>query len=397
MYIIDDRKSEFLKMIWPMLVTRGVDLHRISELDHSAQKKNSGIYISVVDDKFDCMKDQGFINFLKQHKFKKAVLLKPACDTFKISNYFNSAVTILEIPSDLEYEGPLNIFYIHFFLEIILKDKDNLPCASEQSMKLMNLVRKISPTDATVLINGPTGSGKEVLSSLIHAFSNRKNNPFIALNCAAIPDQMLESILFGHEKGAFTGAQQANQGLVRAADTGTILLDEISEMPLNLQSKLLRVIQEKQVLPIGASSEVEVDVRIIATTNRNMFDEVKSGNFREDLFYRLNVFPLNNLSLVERIDDLVPIVAHMLFKAYNETGQILSISEDALLALQQHSWPGNVRELDNIVQRAKILSLGDKITLADLIFDNHEVGEQPNTAEILAAKFRSATTDEVVQ
>ena len=397
MYIIDDDKSEFIKMIWPMLVTRGVDLQKVSELDHSARNKNSGIYITIVDDEFDCMKDQNFINFFKQHKFKRAVLLKTGCDTFKISNYFNSAVTILDIPSKLECESLLHIFYIHFFLEIILKDKDNLPCASEQSMKLVNLVRKISPTDATVLINGPTGSGKEVLSSLIHAFSNRKNNPFIALNCAAIPDQMLESILFGHEKGAFTGAHQANQGLVRAADTGTILLDEISEMPLNLQSKLLRVIQEKQVLPIGASSEVEVDVRIIATTNRNMFNEVKSGNFREDLFYRLNVFPLNNLSLAERIDDIVPIVAHMLFKAYNENGEILSISEEALLALQQHSWPGNVRELDNIVQRAKILSVGDKITLADLIFDNHEVGEQPNTAEILAAKFRSATTGEVVQ
>ena len=278
-----------------------------------------------------------------------------------------------------------------------MQDQPNLPCASQESTRLVNLVRKIATTDATVLINGPTGSGKEVLSSLIHAFSNRQNNPFVALNCAAIPDQMLESILFGHEKGAFTGAVQANQGLVRAADTGTILLDEISEMPLNLQSKLLRVIQEKQVLPIGASTEAEVDVRILATTNRNMFDEVKSGNFREDLFYRLNVFPLNNLSLTERIDDLIPIVAHMLFKSYNETGENLSITEDALIALRQHSWPGNVRELDNVIQRAKILSLGDKITIADLIFDNHELGEQPNTADILAAKFKSSTTGEAVQ
>ena len=196
-----------------------------------------------------------------------------------------------------------------------MRDEPNLPCASEQSTKLVNLVRKISQSDATVLINGPTGSGKEVLSSLVHAFSNRKDNPFIALNCAAVPDQMLESILFGHEKGAFTGAVQANKGLMRAASTGTILLDEISEMPLNLQSKLLRVIQEKQVLPIGSTSEVEVDVRIIATTNRNMFDEVKSGNFREDLFYRLNVFPLNNLCLADRRDDIVPIVAHMLYKS----------------------------------------------------------------------------------
>ena len=154
---------------------------------------------------------------------------------------------------------------------------------------------------------------------------------------------------------------------MRAADTGTILLDEISEMPLNLQSKLLRVIQEKQVLPIGSSSEVEVDVRIIATTNRNMFNEVKLGNFREDLFYRLNVFPINNLSLAARVEDIIPIVAHLLFKSQIETAELLSISEEALLSLMQHSWPGNVRELDNIIQRARILSSGDTIQLTDLI------------------------------
>ena len=397
MYIIDDSQSKFFKSIAPLLINRGVVLHNISEFDCSDRSKSSGVYISVVDDKFNCEKDQDFINFFKINKFKRAVLLKPACDEFKILNHFNSAVTVLESPIWFENENHLNTFYIHYFLEIILQDQPNLPCASEHSTRLVNLVRKIAKTDATVLINGPTGSGKEVLSSLIHAFSNRQNNPFVALNCAAIPDQMLESILFGHEKGAFTGAVQANQGLIRAADTGTILLDEISEMPLNLQSKLLRVIQEKQVLPIGATTEVEVDVRILATTNRNMFDEVKSGNFREDLFYRLNVFPLNNLSLPERIDDLIPIVAHMLFRSYNETGESLSITEEALVALRQHSWPGNVRELENVIQRAKILSLGDKITIADLIFDNHEVGEQPNTADILAAKFKSSTTGEAVQ
>ena len=163
-------------------------------------------------------------------------------------------------------------------------------------------------------------------------------------------------------------------------------------MPLNLQSKLLRVIQEKQVLPIGSSSEVEVDVRIIATTNRNMFNEVKLGNFREDLFYRLNVFPINNLSLADRIEDIIPIVAHLLFKSQIETAELLSISEEALLSLMQHSWPGNVRELDNIIQRAKILSSGDTIQLTDLIFDNNANDEQLNTAEILAAKLKLLLT-----
>ena len=396
MYIVDDLKSAFYKIIEPLLTSRGIDLVSFSKIGAQNSVKPSGTFISVANNKFDCMADQNFKNFLKQHKFKRAVLLKPNCKVFKVSTYFNSAVTIVETPFELENSSLLNIFYLHFYLECVLQNQPNLPCASEQSAKLVNLVRKISVTDATVLINGPTGSGKEVLSSLIHAFSNRSDKPFIALNCAAIPDQMLESILFGHEKGAFTGAIQANQGLVRAANTGTILLDEISEMPLNLQSKLLRVIQEKQVLPIGSSCEVEVDVRIIATTNRNMFNEVKLGNFREDLFYRLNVFPINNLSLADRVEDIIPIVAHMLFKSQIETAELLSISEEALLSLMQHSWPGNVRELDNIIQRARILSSGDKIQLSDLIFDNNANDEQLNTAEILAAKFKTAVTDGVV-
>jgi two-component system response regulator FlrC len=207
---------------------------------------------------------------------------------------------------------------------------------------------------------------------------------------------MLESILFGHEKGAFTGAVNSNQGLLRAADSGTILLDEISEMPLNLQSKLLRVIQEKRVMPIGNTSEVEVDVRIIATTNRNMFDEVKSGNFREDLFYRLNVFPVNNLNLSERIEDVIPIVAHMLCREIIENGEVYLVNEDVLTSLMQHNWPGNVRELDNIIQRAKILCSKNVITVADLIFDNDGDEAQPNTAEILAAKFKANAASEVL-
>ena len=396
MYIIDDLKSTFYKKLYPLMNGRGIDLCLLSEIEEPTNPKAVSTFISTVEKNFDCLNDKAFIDTFKKHKFKRSVLLKSNSNEFRIKTFFNSAVTVIEIPFGLESDSPLNAFYIHVFLEHVLRDEPNLPCASEQSTKLVNLVRKISQSDATVLINGPTGSGKEVLSSLVHAFSNRKDNPFIALNCAAVPDQMLESILFGHEKGAFTGAVQANKGLMRAASTGTILLDEISEMPLNLQSKLLRVIQEKQVLPIGSTSEVEVDVRIIATTNRNMFDEVKSGNFREDLFYRLNVFPLNNLCLADRRDDIVPIVAHMLYKSFGENGEILSITEEALLSLMQYSWPGNVRELDNIIQRAKILSSENKITLADLIFDNNENGEQLNTAEILAAKFKSASADEVV-
>merc|ERR1712054_531294 len=150
-------------------------------------------------------------------------------------------------------------------------------------------------TDVTVFINGPTGSGKEVLANYLHENSNRKNEPFVAVNCAAIPENMLEAILFGHEKGAFTGASNANKGIFRAADKGTLLLDEISEMPLSLQAKLLRVLQERKVTPVGGTRDVEINVRVIATTNRNMIQEVKNNKFRQDLYYRLNVFPIRTV------------------------------------------------------------------------------------------------------
>ena len=228
------------------------------------------------------------------------------------------------------------------------------------------------------MISGPTGTGKEVLSNLVHNYSNRRESPLFALNYAAIPEQMLESILFGHEKGAFTGALQANQGLVRAASGGTLLLDEISEMPLTLQSKLLRVIQEKKVMPIGSAVEIDVDVRIIATTNRNMINEVKAGSFREDLFYRLNVFPIDNESLERRVEDVVPIVAHLISKPFFQKQEIYSISGYAF-SPYEIMIGRNVRELDNLIQRALILCEAKSINLDDLIFD----GDGSSSAQIL--------------
>ena len=396
MYVVDNKDTKFYDRISHALVGRGIDCISTSALEERNESKPFGSFIKAVERSFDCTKDQDFLGFVKKIKFKKVFLVKYSCTNFNYITQFNGAITVLELPVKLNEENNLANYYLHTLLELILQKESNLPCASEKTKKLVNLVKKISSTNATVLINGASGTGKEVISQLIHSFSDRRENSFIALNCAAIPDQMLESILFGHEKGAFTGAVTANQGLLRAADTGTILLDEISEMPMNLQSKLLRVIQEKRVMPIGSSSEVEVNVRILATTNRNMFNEVKLGNFREDLFYRLNVFPINNLRLSERIDDVIPIVAHMLGKELLENAEIYKITEDALSSLMQHSWPGNVRELDNIIQRAKILCTQKIITVADLIFDSDGNEAQPNTAEILAAKFKADAAREVI-
>jgi two-component system, response regulator FlrC len=234
---------------------------------------------------------------------------------------------------------------------------------------LMDLAARVARTDVTVFINGPTGSGKEVLARAVHAASRRAEKPFVAINCAAIPENMLEAMLFGHEKGAFTGAATANRGLIRAADGGTLLLDEVSEMPLGLQSKLLRVIQERQVTPLGASAEVPVDIRIIATSNRDMAAEVRAGHFREDLYYRLHVFPLTTRALAQRADDIAALAVSLLRRHW-PAGTPPLFTAAAMAALRCHTWPGNVRELDNVVQRALVLCDGVAIHADDIVLDS---------------------------
>ncbi len=235
---------------------------------------------------------------------------------------------------------------------------------------LINLVKKVADTEVTVFVHGPTGTGKEVVSNFIHQQSKRNENPFIAVNCAAIPENMLEAMLFGHEKGAFTGASTANKGIFRAADTGTLLLDEISEMPLSLQAKLLRVLQEKKVTPIGSHRDIDVDVRVIATTNRNMINEVKAKKFREDLFYRLNVFPIETTNLCERPGDIIPISMALLKRHIPNGSQIPFLTKETINELKDYSWPGNVRELENVLQRALVLSSNNIVKKEDIMIDD---------------------------
>ena len=238
-----------------------------------------------------------------------------------------------------------------------------------KTFELLSLARRVANTDVTVFINGPTGSGKEVLANYLHENSNRKEEPFVAVNCAAIPENMLEAILFGHEKGAFTGASNANKGIFRAADKGTLLLDEISEMPLSLQAKLLRVLQERKVTPVGGQRDIDVDVRVLATSNRDMASEVNQSRFREDLYYRLNVFPLQTKKLSDRKDDILPISIKILDKHNKENGTIPFITPDARDLLLKHDWPGNVRELENTLQRALVLSGGKAIDQMSIMID----------------------------
>ena len=239
----------------------------------------------------------------------------------------------------------------------------NLVGESEPMNALQQLIRNVAQTDATVLISGETGTGKELISMAIHNSSQRRNKPFIKVNCAAVSESLIESEFFGHEKGAFTGALQSRMGRFELADGGTLLLDEVSEISLPLQAKLLRVLQEREFERVGGTKTIKVDVRILATTNRTLVQAVKDGTFREDLYYRLNVFPLESPSLRERGTDVLLIAESFLEKFARKHGRkIEALDPNCKNALLCYNWPGNVRELQNVIERAVIMTVsGDQV------------------------------------
>jgi two-component system response regulator FlrC len=257
-------------------------------------------------------------------------------------------------------------------LSYFLQGVGSVAAGDPKTLELLALSRKVARSPVTVMVNGPTGTGKEVIAQYLHRSSGRAEKPFVAVNCAAVPDSMLEAILFGYERGAFTGAYQPNKGIFRTADEGTLLLDEISEMALSLQAKLLRVLQEREVTPIGGSKAIPIDVRVIATSNRNMHQEVRNGTFREDLYYRLNVFPLHTVALRDRRGDIGPITAALMVRHAPSRNDLPTISDEGLEKLRSHDWPGNVRELENVVQRALLLSDGGLIDVEHILFDTPE-------------------------
>ena len=267
------------------------------------------------------------------------------------------------------------------------------------SRKLLELASRVAKSDVTVLLNGESGTGKEVLARFIHARSKRAAGPFVAVNCAAIPEQMLEALLFGHEKGAFTGAQARSVGKFVQANGGTLLLDEVTEMDLGLQAKLLRVLQEREVEPLGANKPVALDVRVLATSNRDLERAVREGTFREDLYYRLSVFPLRLLPLRERPGDIAALAQR--FVAARSIAP-RTLSDAALAALKVHAWPGNVRELENVVQRALLLAEGDvqigpeHLVLADARAQVAVPAAAPTTATGLADELWEEETRRIV-
>lgn len=245
---------------------------------------------------------------------------------------------------------------------------DPVACA-EASRVLMQLARRVAASECTVLIAGESGTGKEVLARYIHAHSTRSRRAFVGLNCAAIPDNMLEGVLFGWERGAFTGAHNAHPGKFEQAQDGTLLLDEISEIPMTLQAKLLRVLQEREVERLGSRNPIGLNVRVIATTNRRLREEVAAGRFREDLYYRLNVFPITLQPLRSRRDDILPLAMRLLASHCRAGERIPAVHPSAAQLLLTYAWHGNVRELENVMQRALVMCDGDLIRDTHIVFD----------------------------
>ncbi len=263
-----------------------------------------------------------------------------------------------------------------------------------RTIEVLNLATRVAKSSATVLLTGESGVGKEMFARYVHAMSTRASGPFIAINCAAIPENLLEATLFGHERGAFTGAQQSQAGKFEQSNGGTLLLDEISEMPLGLQAKLLRVLQEREVERVGGRKPIPLDLRVLATTNRDLQEMVADGEFREDLFYRLNVFPLDIPPLRERPRDIVPLARHFVARIAEGRKRRFSVEAEGLL--RAHPWPGNVRELENTVQRALILATGDVIAAADIVLSVPALRANAVAADVPATDIKTLERDHIL-
>jgi two-component system response regulator FlrC len=299
------------------------------------------------------------------------------------------------------FEAEVLVNMVGQYINTSTSETNELIAVDPVSKKTAEIARRVAASDATVLITGESGCGKEVMARYIHQHSSRADKPFIAINCAAIPHNMLEATLFGYEKGAFTGAYKACPGKFELADGGTLLLDEISEMDLALQAKILRVLQEREVERLGGNKLVQLDVRVLATSNRNMREQVLAGKFREDLFYRLNVFPLFISPLRDRPEDIECLAKGFVKKHLVITGSMQTsmpaLQQSAIDKLLTHYWPGNVRELDNVIQRALILRQSDNIADTDIQFEQglNDVGALMQTSDYTPAESNKTLSDEV--
>jgi len=350
---------------------------------------NENINMVVSDVQMDGIDGHTLLKRIKQDYPEIPVVLMTAYGTIQkaVEAMQNGACDYLVKPFEAEVLVNMVSQYV------VTEDKNSEMVANDPATKeVLKLSQRVADSDATVLINGESGSGKEVFAHVIHRNSTRSEGPFIAINCAAIPENMLEAMLFGYEKGAFTGAYKSAPGKFEIANEGTLLLDEISEMDLLLQAKLLRVLQEKEVERLGGNKVIPLNIRVVATTNRNMKQEVAEGRFREDLYYRLNVFPITLPPLRERRGDVVPLTEFLLRRHLEGTGKsIPKLSEGAKASLEAHNWPGNVRELDNVTQRALILQSDGTINEEHIMFESEQVSSSVRATQPVASQQSTET------
>lgn len=350
--------------------------------------KDQMVDIVVSDVQMDGMSGLSLLKSIKNQQSNLPVLLMTAYGTIDDAVQAMKDGACNYIAKPFSPEVLLNM--ISQYIPPLQVNKNTPIVADKHSIELLNLARKVATTEASVMVLGPSGSGKEVLAQYVHNNSPRAKQPFVAINCAAIPENMLEATLFGYEKGAFTGAIQACPGKFEQAQGGTILLDEITEMDLSLQAKILRVLQEREVERLGGRKTIQLDVRVIATSNRNIKEAVSRGDFREDLYYRLNVFPLTWLPLSQRVDDILPLAKHLVACYCQKSGEsIAEFSPAARSKLNAYSWPGNVRELDNVIQRALILHSNQIIDAGDLMIENFD------TASVIEVEQLVVTDDKL--
>lgn len=353
--------------------------------------KQSSPDLVVSDVQMEAMNGHELLKNIKAHYLDLPVILMTAYGT-------------IEMAVDAMRSGAADYLVKPFAAEVLVdmvgrflplsESSSGIVAEDSKTRRLATLARRVANSDATVMLSGESGTGKEVFARLIHEKSPRANNPFIAINCAAIPENMLEASLFGYEKGAFTGAYQTRAGKFEQAQGGTLLLDEISEMDLGLQAKLLRVLQEREVEKLGGHTTIKLDVRVLATTNRSMREEVAAGRFREDLFYRLNVFPLHLPPLRARPADILPLAQRLIENQCPHGAGRPVLTQAAQKMLLKHPWPGNVRELDNVIQRALILLNGDCIDADHLQFETeYQTDSCGDTPELQPAPAKGLEGD----
>jgi two-component system response regulator FlrC len=338
--------------------------------------------ISLVfsDVRMDSMDGYALLQRLRALKPHLPVILMTAYGTIEqaVSAMKDGAVDYLVKP----FEASLLLEKARRYLNSDASSEDDFVAVDPNTQKIKRLAQKVAQSDASVMITGESGTGKEVLARYLHQHSPRAKGPFIAINCAAIPETMLEATLFGYEKGAFTGAVKAMPGKFEQAQQGTLFLDEIGEMSVDLQSKLLRVLQEREVERLGGDAPIALDVRVLSATNIDFNEAIKSHKFREDLFYRLNVFPIHLSPLRERPLDIIPIAERLITRHADGRNALPILDEAAKKMLTSYHWQGNIRELDNVIQRALVLSSGETITSADILIDARSLWHEENAETV---------------